>query len=45
MNKMLLQLKPKNIIDATSHEAKLETKNQVNICSANGRTEYSRANS
>jgi hypothetical protein len=45
MNKMLLQLKPKNIIDATSQEAKLKTKNEVNICSANGRTEYTRTNS
>jgi hypothetical protein len=36
MNKLLLQLKPKNIIDASSHEAKLDTKNEVNICSANG---------
>jgi len=42
---MFIQLKPKNVIDASPREAKLETKNEVNIYSANGRTEYSRANS
>lgn len=42
---MLLQLKPKNVIDISPYDAKLETKNEVNIYSANGRTEYSRANS
>jgi hypothetical protein len=42
MNKML---KPKNVIDASPHGAKLETKNEVNIYSANGSTEYSTANS